>query len=119
MYFGNKDRPKMSENEKKAKLKALKEAHGMASDAMKEGLSGAKKSVTVSADSKKGLQKGLDLAEDLVGEKDEDDQELGEREEDSQDELESAQDESEPMDEDEIDAQIEHLMKLKEKLLNS
>ena len=39
--FGKKK--EMSEAEKKAKLSALKEAHGIASDAMKKGLSGAKK----------------------------------------------------------------------------
>ena len=56
--FGKKS---MSPVEQKAKLAALKEAHGMASDAMKEGLQGAK-SVKVMADSKQGLEKGLDMA---------------------------------------------------------
>lgn len=114
MMFG-KDKMKMSDSEKKAKLMALKEAHGMASDMMKDGLSGAKK-VSVMADSKEGLKKGLDLAEDIVGEDEEEDSEMGEKMEDAQEGYEDQQEESMPMDEDEIDAEIQHLLKLKEKL---
>lgn len=64
MYnFGKKK--EMSPAEKKAKLAALGEANGMASKMMKDGLSGLKK-VTVASDSKEGLKKGLDKAEELV-----------------------------------------------------
>lgn len=119
--FGKKP---MSPSEKKAKLSALKEAHGMASDMMKKGLSGAK-SVKVMSDSKEGLEKGLDMAKKIVdkedpmlGEDQMEDSEMGEKMEDAQEGYEDQQDESMPMDEDDIDAQIEHLMKLKEKLQN-
>ena len=111
--FGKKK--EMSENEKKAKLSALKEAHGMASEAMKEGLSGAKK-VSVMSDSKQGLKKGLDLAEKIVGEQEDEDSEEGEKMEDAQEGFEDQQESSMPMDEEEIDAQIQKLMELKAKL---
>lgn len=118
--FGKKS---MSPSEQKAKLAALKEAHGMASDMMKDGLSGAKK-VSVMADSKQGLEKGLDMAKKIVdkdpqvGEDEMEDSELGDSMEDAQEGFDDQQDESMPMDEEDIDAQIEHLMKLKEKLQN-
>jgi hypothetical protein len=57
---------KMSPLEQKAKMKALKEANGMASDMLKGHLSGLKK-VTVASDSKKGLEEGLKKAEGIVG----------------------------------------------------
>lgn len=111
--FGKKK--EMSDSEKKAKLSALGEAHKMASDMMKGGLGGLKK-VTVAADSKQGLKKGLEKAEDILGEQDEEDSMMGLHEDDEASEHKSAQDESEPMDEEELDAEIERLMKLKEKL---
>lgn len=110
-----KDKKMMSDNEKKAKLAALKGAHSMASDAMKEGLNGAKK-VSVMADSPEGLKKGLDLAEKVVGEVEDEDSELGEKMEDAQEGYEDQQEESMPMDEDEIEAEIQRLMELKAKL---
>lgn len=113
MMFG-KDK-KMSDSEKKAKLSALKEAHGMASEMMKKGLDGAKK-VSISSNSKEGLKKGLEMAEDIVGEEEEEDSELSEKMEDAQEGYEDQQEESEPMDEDEIEAKIRELMELKEKL---
>lgn len=117
--FGKKK--EMSPAEKKAKLSALKEAHSMASDAMKEGLAGAKK-VSVSADSKEGLEKGLDMAKKIIdkqpemGESEDEDSMLGEQESDVQDSYESEQEDSMPMDEEDIDAEIQKLMELKEKL---
>ena len=113
--FGKDKMKKMSESEKKAKMTALKEAHGMASDMLKDNLKGLKK-VTVASDSKEGLKKGLKKAEDILGEHQSEDEELGEKDEAEASEYEDQQEESEPMDEDEINAQIEHLMKLKEKL---
>lgn len=124
--FG-KDKVKgMSPSEKKAKLAALKEANSMASEMMKGDLSGAKK-VSVIAKDEKGLKKGLDIAEDMLGEQDEEDCEackgegcpmcgMGEKEEDEAEGYEDQQEESEPMDEDELDAKIQELMRLKEKL---
>lgn len=111
--FGKKK--EMSPNEKKAKLAALKGAHSMAADAMKEGLSGAKK-VSVMSDSKEGLKKGLDMAEKIVGEQEDEDSELGEKEEDMAEGYENQQEEAEPMDEAEIDEEIQRLMELKAKL---
>lgn len=115
MMFGKDKIKGMSESEKKAKLAALKEAHGLASGMMKEGLDGAKK-VSVVAGSKEGLKKGLDIAEKVVGEVEDEDSELGEREEAESEGYEDQQESTEPLDEDEIDAEIERLMKLKEKL---
>ncbi len=118
--FGKKG---MSSSEQKAKLAALKEAHGLASGMMKDGLSGAKK-VSVMSDSKEGLEKGLDMAKKIVdkkpelGEDEMEDSEMSDSMEAAQEGYEDQQDESMPMDEDDIDAQIEHLMKLKEKLQN-
>ena len=57
---------KMSDAEKKAKMTALKEAHGMASDMLKGNLEGVKK-VTVASDSKGGLKEGLKKAEEMIG----------------------------------------------------
>jgi hypothetical protein len=109
---------KMSPNEKKAKMSVLKDLHGQASDLMKQGLAGAKdmKKVTVASDSKEGLKQGLEKAEDLLGEQDEDDSVMGGHADDEAAEHESAQDESEPMDEDELDAKIQELLQMKEKL---
>jgi len=120
--FGKKK--EMSDSEKKAKLAALKEAHGMASNMMKDGLAGAKK-VSVMADSKEGLKKGLDMAEKIVdkepklGEQEDEDSVLGDQESEVSDSFEDEQDEAMPMDEDEIDAEIQKLMDLKQKLKHS
>lgn len=121
MIFG-KDKMKMSDAEKKAKLAALKEAKGMAEEAMKGDLAGAKK-VVVKADSKEGLEKGLDMAKKVVdkgpsalGELESDDEEQGEKEGLEAGDYMDQQEESEPMDEAEIDEEIKRLLELKEKL---
>jgi hypothetical protein len=126
MIFG-KDKPKMSDAEKKAKLAALKEANGMATDMLKEGLSGAKK-VSVISNSKEGLKKGLEKAEEIVGEQDDECEDcggegcphcaMGEKEQDKAEGYEDQQEESEPMDEDELDEEIQRLMEMKAKLEN-
>lgn len=64
--FGKDKMKKMSDSEKKAKMTALKEAHGMATDMLKGNLEGVKK-VTVAAKSKPELEKGLDMAKKIVG----------------------------------------------------
>lgn len=117
---------KMSPSEQKAKLAALKEAHGMASNMMKDGLDGAKK-VSIMADSKQGLEKGLDLAKKIVDKKtpisdamdesdmqgaDGDSDEEGWDSGDSEHEMKHEED----MSEDELDAEIQRLMELKAKL---
>lgn len=127
--FGKK-KP-LSENEKKAKMAALKGAHGMASDELKGQLKGLKK-VEVMSNNKQGLQHGLKKAEELIaGSKmleDGDDADSRvhsgkEREHYMGDEVESLDDpqyEGEESMEDcspeEIDQKIAELMKLKEKL---
>lgn len=62
--FGKKK--SMSPNEKKAKMSVLKDLHGQSSNLLSDSLKGLKK-VTVASDSKKGLEKGLDTAEELIG----------------------------------------------------
>ena len=115
--FGKKP---MSDREKAAKLKALKEARGMASDMMKDDLSSAKK-VSVMADSKEGLEKGLDVAKKIIhkdpmGEQEDEDRELGDEESEDQEEMEDEQESAMPMDEEELDKEIQRLMELKDKL---
>ena len=119
--FG-KDKKKLSDSEKKAKLTALKEAHGMASDMLKDNLSGMKK-VTVASDSSKGLKEGLKKAESLLGAQKLDQQESEEPESeegDEMDEQESSELESEIPDgcdsAEEIDALIAKLEKKKREL---
>jgi hypothetical protein len=72
--FGKDKTKKMTDSEKKAKLTALKEAHGMASDMLKGNLAGVKK-VTVAAKSKPDLEKGLEMAKSLVGRSEDDNEE--------------------------------------------
>lgn len=112
MEFGKKK--KMSPIEMKAKMSVLKDLNGQATDMMKDGLKGIKK-VSVMSDSKKGLAAGLEKAEDMLGEESED-EEYGEMDSSKMEGYEDAQDESEPMDEDELDAKIQELMAMKEKL---
>lgn len=116
---------KMSPAEQKAKLAALKEAHGMASGMMKDGLDGAKK-VSVMADSKQGLEKGLDLAKKIVDKKspmsdmEEADPEMKDEHSDEEgwdhQDSENEEKHEEDMSEDELDAEIQRLMELKAKL---
>ena len=115
MIFGKDKVKKLSDAEKKAKLTALKEAHGMASDMLKDKVSGVKK-VTVASDSKEGLKKGLEKAEEIIGENESEDEEMGESDESKSEGYEDQQEESEPTSVAEINAKIEELMKLKEKL---
>ena len=65
MDFGKMKKGHMGENDKKAKLSVLKSLRKQAMDMMKDDVDGMK-SVKVSSNSKKGLSKGLDAAEDLL-----------------------------------------------------
>jgi len=108
---------KMSPLEQKAKMKALKEANGMASDMLKGHLSGLKK-VTVASDSKEGLKKGLDKAEDIIGDEDEQSSPFG-KSEDEGEESESGEYDDVLADcdsEQEIDDLIQKLMEKKKSL---
>lgn len=120
--FGKEKMKGMSENAKKAKLTALKEAHGMAKKMMEDDLRGLKK-VTVAADSPEGLKEGLEKAEDIVeGAMDEKSCEYCEGEGcdecdmESEDDSEDSEDEQPEMSADELEAKIAELMKMKEKL---
>lgn len=70
---------KMSGPEKQAKMDAVREIDGMASKMMSDKLRGIKQ-VSVAAPDKEGLQKGLDMAEEIVG---------GDEAQDSKDQYES------------------------------
>jgi hypothetical protein len=112
MEFGKKKG--MSPVEKKAKLAALKGTHDWASDALKEKLGGIKK-VSVAADSKEGLKKGLEKAEELVSGKNpivED----AEEEADAEGIADPSEDDMEECSEEELDEKIQELMALKEKM---
>lgn len=125
MKFGGnfEKRKEMKDPEKQAKLRALKEAHSMASDMMKGDLSNAKgmQKVTVASDSKEGLEAGLELAKKKVegkGELEDEDSVMGEDESDQSEGFEDQQDDSEPMDEEELDEEIKRLLEMKAKLEN-
>lgn len=119
---------KMSPAAQKAKLTALKEAHKMSSDMMKDDLNGLKK-VTIASNSPEGLKKGLEKVEEMLegeekdcsecpgcphctGEQEDEDMEMESESEDEED----MQEASEPMDIDELEAKIQELMKMKSKL---
>lgn len=121
MQFGKKKG--MSPLEMKAKMSVLKDLHGQSTNLMKDGL----KKVSVTSDSKEGLKAGLDKAEDILGEDSEEECEAcsgegcpmcgsGEKEKAKSKGYEDQQESSEPMDEDELDAKIQELLKMKEKL---
>lgn len=116
-------KPKMlSENEQKAKMSVLEELKQMAMDAMGEKLSGTHSAKIVS-DSEEGLKEGAELlSEKLEGESDEEDMAEGEEGE-SEEELdmpsegfeEEVKDYSD-LSQDEVEAEIEKLLKLKEQM---
>ncbi len=116
---------KLSENEQKAKGKALGDLMSMAHEAMGKGI----KKVEVSAPSAEGLKEGLEKAEEIVegsmpeseeSEKEYADGEIYEGDADNYEEMaedeESEDEESEEMSADAIEAKIAELMKMKEDL---
>jgi hypothetical protein len=119
-----KDKP-MSDVAKDAKTSVLKDLQSMASNAMKDGLKGGLKKVTVASDSPEGLKAGLEKAEDMVegklGAIDEKDADTDL--EDAAEELpihaggaEEGEDEMEDCSEEELDAKLEKLMAMKKKM---
>lgn len=99
-----------SPEKKEAKLKALSDMRGIASDMMKDGLKGGLSKVTVAADNPEHLKEGLEKAKEILAKK-----ELPGMEDESS-EMESPEEESlegEEMSPEEIDAEIERLMALK------
>jgi hypothetical protein len=118
-----KDKP-MSDVAKDAKTSVLKDLQSMAAGAMKDGLKGGLKKVSVMSDSPEGLKKGLEKAEDMVeggmGEIDEKDadMDLADAEEalpiHANGEIED--DDMEDCSEEELDAKLEKLMAMKKKM---
>lgn len=122
--------------EKDAKMSVLHDLHNEASDMMKHQLGGLKK-VSVSADSPEHLEKGLETAKGLVHEheaeqaEDGHDPDMEELEEETGEDLdhdneegeplehqlamghESSDEDEEPMSEEELDAKLAKLMKMK------
>lgn len=111
---------KMSPVEQEAKMSVVEEMGQMATDAMKDKLHGLKK-VTVAAKDKAGLAKGLEKAEEIVEGEDESPEgmmaheALETPEEEMEEESALASEDEDEMTEDEINAKIEELMKLKSK----
>lgn len=103
---------KLSEVEKKASTKVLGDLRKHMQDMMGDKLKGIKK-VTVASDSKEGLKKGLEKAEEIVGDKEEAEEEI------ESPEMEASEDESlegEELSAEEIDAKIKELLAKKEQL---
>jgi len=81
---------KMSDSERQAKMDAVKDIDGMASKMMGDKLAGLKK-VTVASPDKKGLEKGLDVAKELLSADESDGSEDKSSEEDAQEITDSEQ----------------------------
>lgn len=122
----------MSDTEKSAKMGVLEDLKNQASEEMGKRLKGLKK-VTVASDSKEGLQAGLNKAEDILeneveGEEDlGDESESGPRDDANDKHMEAVeegagtaygQDDLEGLSEEEVDAKLEKLMKMRDKFKN-
>jgi hypothetical protein len=107
----------LSPMEKKARMSMVDELRKMAEGEMKDRAFGK---VTVASDSPEGLKKGLEMAKDKVEMMPESaEEEMEEASEDEESEEEYSEDEDmyeAEMSEDEIDAKLAELMKLKEKM---
>lgn len=118
--LGKKKDNKMGDTEKEAKMNVVKEMRDMAASQMGEKLKGLKK-VTVASDSKDGLEKGLQKAEDLLENSSEDGEEPSEENHDLMSQLENESDESEEdyadCSPEELDQKIKMLSELKQKKL--
>ena len=136
-----KDKP-MSDVQKDAKMSVVEDLRDMASKAMKDGLKGGVKKVSVASDSAEGLSKGLEMAKKIADSKKlgsmdemkEDGNELDNAEEElpnspveGEENLESSEEEAsespeheeaegEDMSEEEIDAKLAKLMDMKKKI---
>jgi len=105
---------KKDDMKKEAKLSVLKELRKMASDMIGGDLKEGMNKVTVASDSKEGLKKGLEKAEDLMEQAPDMEEELEDEEMEYEDmEEESDEDEMSPED---IEAKIQELMEKKKKL---
>lgn len=102
---------KMDDLEKDSKMKAVCAMKEMAEQAMSEKLGGLKK-VTVASDSEEGLKEGLEKAEDVV----EDKLALSEEPDMEDDDDLEEEDEDLALSADDLDAKIQKLLALKEKM---
>lgn len=111
---------RLSPMEQKSAKKVLGDLRGTAQDMMKGKMKNLKK-VTIASDSKEGLEKGLSVAEKILGTKKED-PELEELESEDEESTEVPEEESEEEYEEEcstpeeIDAKIKELLALKAKM---
>jgi len=120
-----KDKP-MSDIAKDAKMSVVKDLSDMASKAMKSGLKGGVKKVSVLSDTKEGLEAGLKKAEDLVDSKkfgsmdemmeSEPGEELAEAEEELPISPDEGEENLEECSEEEIDEKLAKLMDMKKKM---
>lgn len=116
-----KEDKEMSAPEKKAKSSVLETLRDYASEQMGKKLGGLKK-VTVASDSEEGLEKGLEKAKQILGDKEHEEMvEDAESGPDNGEDLfsggeEESEESDEEMDEDALDRKIAELMKLKEQM---
>ena len=111
-----KDGKKMNPLDKKAKMDVLKDLSNQAGQAMM---------IKISADSKEGLKQGLEVAKEkledmdgseMEGEESEEMEEEGEESESKYGKFDESVEDYSEVNPDELDAEIEKLLKLKEKL---
>lgn len=112
----------MSPNEKSAKMNVLKDIRGVASDELKNRLSGLKK-VSVMSNSQPGMAEGLEKAQELMGhseggevedaENPQHDIEMAEENNDSEEENEESPEEEASEDSDEIQGMSDEDVKAK------
>jgi hypothetical protein len=108
---------KLSDVEKDAKLSVLQDLKSQAEDSLAGKLKGLKK-VTVAAGSPSDLKKGLDKAKEIIGdmpEMEEAEEEAGE-DLDADEEMHEDHGEEEALTEEELDAKLQKLMAMKEKM---
>jgi len=111
----------MSPHEKEAKLSVLDSMKSLAEDEMKKRLGGMKK-VSVTSDTKEGLEKGLDKAksildqEKLMSEESKDPTEEASEDTEAMAHMRSEDSEEEPMTEEEIDSKMRELQAMKDLL---
>jgi hypothetical protein len=89
MDFSGLKKAKLKPHEKMAKMKALDDLKGVMQDLMRGDLDSMKK-VTVAADSKEGLEEGLEKAKEMLPDSEEESSEMeeeGDEKEDSMMEL--------------------------------
>ncbi len=115
----DKNKDSMSDNEKEAKLNVMKELRDSASKMMGDKVRGIKE-LSVVAPDKKGLEKGLDKAKELIaGEESEESQEHeameGESEDSAESEAGSEDDKLEQMSPEELDEMMKKIQELNTK----